>query len=60
MSIALHCPCCAIKPLASETERMKTWMKLWLVALALLTACASAQETLKVSVANNVVLELVS
>jgi len=31
-------------------------MKLWLFVLVLLTACASAQETLEVSVANNVVL----
>lgn len=31
-------------------------MKLWLVVLILLTACASAQETIEVSVANNVAL----
>jgi hypothetical protein len=31
-------------------------MKLWLFVPVLLTACASAQETLEVSVANNVVL----
>jgi hypothetical protein len=36
--------------------RMKTWIKLWLVALPLLATCASAQETVKVSAANNVVL----
>jgi len=35
---------------------MKTWIKLWLFALALLAVCASAQETVEVSVANNVVL----
>jgi len=31
-------------------------MKLWSFVLVLLTACASAQETIEVSVANNVVL----
>jgi hypothetical protein len=31
-------------------------MKLWLFVLALLTTCAPAQETVKVSVANNVAL----
>jgi len=31
-------------------------MKRWLFVLVLLAACASAQETLEVSVANNVVL----
>jgi Aspartyl protease len=56
MSIALPYLCCAIKLLVSDTGRMKTWIKLWLFALALLTVCASAQETLKVSVANNVAL----
>jgi hypothetical protein len=31
-------------------------MRLWLFVLVLVTVCASAQETIKVSVANNVVL----
>jgi hypothetical protein len=35
---------------------MKTGIKLWLFAHAILAVCASAQETVEVSVANNVVL----
>jgi gag-polyprotein putative aspartyl protease len=37
-------------------EQRKTWMRFWLFVLVLLTVCAPAQETIKVSVANNVVL----
>ena len=56
MNIVWRYPCCDIKPLASDMGRMKTWIKLWLFALALLAMCALAQETVKVLVANNIVL----